>query len=631
MVRYRDKTSEEKQEKQKQEQEETEEAKKAKEKEEKHRAIEQETEGYSLRAPGQLEKEIPEEVKKEIERIRENLKEFKKNIVKKFPYISAIGILPPPAAPIIEEEEEVPKEKDEKIIHIIMIVPEDKSKFIPKIKLESIKLVQNLKPRVWIHIKSMKELWDICFDGKYALIEAISMSFPLHDKGILGALRVASIHKTLVLKKFERYVVSYVLAGSLVREEATKTSDVDVYIVIDDTDVKRMSRFELREKLRAIIYSYTIEAGELAGVKNKLSPQVYILTEFWEAVKDAHPVIFTFIRDGVPLYDRGAFMPWKLLLKMGKIKPSPEAIDMFMSLGERVAENVKRKLNDIVTEDIYWGVITPSQALIMLYGLPPPTPKEIQQGIFRKIFVEQEKLLEPKYADILENIVNIYKKYEHEEIKAISGKEIDSLLEQSTEYIKRLKELMKQIEKKKAEEEIIKIYDSVIDLLSKILGKASEQSLVLKFEKELIGKARISSRNMALLKEIIEAKKKYKKGKITKQDIASATKAAHELISALLEYSQRKELAEIRKSRVEIIYQEGKESKRGEVFVFDGTAFIVPDITKDELKKFSEGKISEASREELKKWLEKGEGEKKISKELMNYLKRTFGEFELVF
>ncbi len=588
-------------------------------------------EDYQLKQE-QLEKEIPAEVKKEIEKVRENLKEFKKNIVKKFSYIAAIGILPPPASQLIEEEEEVPRaSKEEKIIHLIVVVPEEKAKDMGKIKLESIKLVQNIKPKVWLHIYTTKQLWELCFDGKYALVEAIAMSFPLQDKGIFGALRAASIHKTLVLKKFERYVVSYILAGSLVRDEASKTSDVDVYIVIDDTDVKRMSRFELREKLRAIIYSYTVEASEIAGVQNKLNPQVYILTEFWEAVKDAHPVIFTFIRDGVPLYDRGAFMPWKLLLRMGKIKPSPEAIDMFMSLGERVAENVKRKLNDIVTEDIYWGVITPSQALIMLYGLPPPTPKEIQQGIFRKIFVEKEKLLEAKYADILENIVNLYKKYEHEEIKTISGKEIDSLVEQSTEYIKRLKELMKQIEEKKSEEEVIKHYDVVIDLLEKIFGKASETILVAKFEKELVDKAKVSPRNLNLLKQIIDAKKKYKKGKFTKHEIATVARSAHELISAILEYSQRRELLEMQKSRIEVIYKEGKETKRAELFIFKDAAFILPDIAKDDIKKFSEGKIVESSKDELKQWLAKKVGEKKISPELMSYMKKAFGEFELIF
>jgi len=582
-----------------------------------------------------LEKEIPESVKKEIEKIRENLKDFKKNITKKFPYISAIGIIPPNANMLIEDEEEIEKQKDEKIIHLIVLVPEEKVKEIPKLRAEGIKIVQNIKPKVWLHVKSIKQIWEMCFDGKYPLVEAISMSFPLHDKGILGALRAASIHKTLVLKKFERYVVSYVMAGSLVREQATKTSDIDIYIVIDDTDVKRMSRFELREKLRAIIYSYTLEASDLAGVKNKLSPQVYILTEFWEAVKDAHPVIFTFIRDGVPLYDRGAFMPWKLLLKMGKIKPSPEAIDMFMSLGEKVADDVKRKLNDIVTVDIFWGIITPSQAVLMLYGVAPPTPKETVP-LMKEIFVEKEKLLEQKYVDILDRIVTLYKKYEHEEIKTISGKEIDTLLEQSSEYIKRLKELMQQIEKRTAEQEVDQIYNTVFDLIKNILGPVTESTVLAKFDKELIKKSRLSPRAFALLKNIIEIKKKYKQKKITKQDIGSARLASHELISSLLEYIQRSELLEEQKHKIEFYYkaeEQGKEvSKKGEIFIFKDAVFVIPNINEEAIKKFSAGKLVDADRVELKKYMAKGERvPRRLTPELLNLLKKLFNDFELIF
>ena len=582
-----------------------------------------------------LEKQIPQKFKKEIEKIRDKLKEVKKSLIKKFPYISAIGILPPPASKIIEDEEDVEKEKDEKLIHLVIIVPEEKAKEIGKIKVEGIKLIQGIKPRVWLHVKSTKQLWEISFDGKYDLIEAIAMSFPLHDKGILGALRAASIHKTLALKKFERYVVSYVLAGSLVREDATKTSDVDIYIIIDDTDVKRMSRYELKEKLRAIIYSYTVEASDMAGVKNKLNPQIYILTEFWEAVKDAHPVIFTLIRDGVPLYDRGAFMPWKLLLKMGKIKPSPEAIDMFMSLGERVSENVRKKLNEIATEDIYWGIITPSQAVLMLYGVAPPTPKETVP-LMREIFVKREKLLEQKYVDILDKIVKLYKKYEHEEIRTITGKEIDLLLEQSSKYIKRLKELMDQIEKKASEQEIVQIYDDVFDLLNKILGKASEAVIIKKFNTKLIKKGRISLRNLSLLKKIVDLKKKYKKQKITKHNLSEVRKAAHELVSILLEYSQRKELLELDKCKVTISYKikkEGKEIKKmGELILFKNFAFVIPDIASDEIKKISDKKIKNSSKEELKEALKKKEQvEKKISPEILFILKKLFGEFELIF
>lgn len=587
-----------------------------------------------------LKKEIPENVKKEIEGIRNNLKKFKKDIIKKFPFVSAIGIFPPQASKIIEEEEEVEKEKDEKLIHVLIIIPSDKEKKIKeilKLKTEAIRLVQGIKPKVWVHIKTTKQLWSLGFDGKYSFVDAIAMSFPLYDKGILGALRAASIHKTLILKKFEKYVVSYVLAGSLVREQATKTSDVDVYIIIDDTDVKRMSRLELKEKLRAIIYSYTVEASELAGVKNKLNPQVYILTEFWEAVKDAHPVIFTFIRDGVPLYDRGAFMPWKLLLKMGKIKPSPEAIEMFMSLGERVATNVKRKLNEIATEDIYWGIITPSQAALMLYGVAPPTPKETI-SLMKEIFVKKEKILEKKYIDILEKVISLYKEYEHEKVKTISGKEIDILLKESSDYIKRLKELMAQIEKRTSEKEILDIYESIFNLLHGLLGKASEAKVIKKFKEELIDKAKLSSRNLVYLEKIIDIKKKYEKKKLDKQDVAEARKSAHELIANLLEYSQRRELLELEKHRLIIEYKlkEGNKTinKKGEIFLFKNEAFIIPDITltSNIIKKFSKGKITDSSKDELKRSLEKKEKIiRKISPELLDVLKKLFGEFELIF
>src|SRR5680860_704080 len=96
------------------------------------------------------------------------------------------------------------------------------------------------------------------------------------------------------------------------------------------------------------------------------------MTEFWEAVKDAHPVMFTFIRDGVPLYDRGTFLPWKSLLRMGKIKPSPEAIDMFMSSGNKLKETIDKRIFDVATLDLFWGISTPTQGLLMLYGLSPP-------------------------------------------------------------------------------------------------------------------------------------------------------------------------------------------------------------------------------------------------------------------
>jgi len=310
--------------------------------------------------PKNSEKEV-----KEMEKAKKELEKLKNFIVKKYSFTQALSLLPPQSIPLFIEEEEVPKET-EKHMHLFMIIPEEKLKEIPKIKQEIVKEMEKAKEKIWLHVKTPVDVFELCLDSKFELFQPIAMSFPLYDKGILGALRVAEIHKSLVLNKFEKYVVSYVIGGSLVRGEAIKTSDVDVFVVINDTDVKRMPRVELKERLRGIIYQYVEQAQTLAGVKNNLSPQIFLLTDFWEGVKEAHPVMFTFIRDGIPLYDRGTFMPWKCLLKMGKLKPSPEAIDMFMSLGDKTVERVKRTLLDLVISDIYWGILTPTQAMLML-------------------------------------------------------------------------------------------------------------------------------------------------------------------------------------------------------------------------------------------------------------------------
>ncbi len=485
--------------------------------------------------------ETPDKVQKDMEKVKKELEKLKNFIVKKYSFTQSISILPPMSIKLFVEEEEVPKET-EKYVHMYMVVPEEKFKEIPKIKQEIIKQIEAMKQKIWLQIKTPVDVWENCLDSKFDLVSAIGMSFPLYDKGILGALRVAEIHKSLVLQKFEKYVVSYVIGGSLIRGEAVKTSDVDVFIVINDTDVKRMPRLELKERLRAIIYQYVAEASALAGVKNKLEPQVYLLTDFWESVKDAHPVIFTFIRDGIPIYDRGTFMPWKALLKMGKLKPSPEAIDMFMSMGDKTVSRAKMALLDIVVHDVYWGVSTPSQALLMLYGLPPPTPKHLVSEM-KKIFVDKEKMLEKKYINILEKIVGIYKDYEHEKIKDIKGAEVDKLIKDTEDYLKRLKELREQIEKRTSEKTIEQIYKDIFDILKTMFGNKSQSAMVEEFEKSLIKKGKMQPQDLRILKDIITARADFKKGKLNVHKVDDARKNASILINDLIEYNQRCELA----------------------------------------------------------------------------------------
>lgn len=572
-------------------------------------------------------------VQKEIEKKKKALDKLKNFITKKYKFTQAIGIIPPQAvAKLVEDEmgDNVQKEELEKLQkkqHIYVIIPEDKFKEIPKIKSEIVKEIEKEKLDAWLYLKTPVDIWETCLDSKFDIAEAIAMSFPLYDTGFLGALRVAQIHKSLVLQKFEKYVVSYVIAGSLVRGEAIETSDVDVFVIIDDTDVKRMPRLELKERLRAMIYQYVAESESLAGVRNKLSPQIWLLTDFWEGVKDAQPVYFTSLRDGVPIHDRGTFLPWKALLKMGKLKPSPEAIDMFMSMADRTKETVDRRLMDVAI-DLYYGILTPSQALIMLYGAPPPTPKETPK-IMKEIFFTKEKMLEVKYINILDKAVKIFKDYEHQRIKTIKGVEADKLLKEFEDYLKRLKELRKEIDKRFREKTIDEIHKDTINLLKAILGNKSQAKLVEEFEKELVKKGKMTQQHLRILNKIMSAKAEVKKGKLDSHKVNEARKDATILINALIEYTQRCELANLDKTKMSISYKEkGKThlveivNANNETFVFEG----------QKIGKIVKNKIHDSNFNELNEALEKQKeiGSVNINPHIFEVLKKELGDFEII-
>ena len=567
-----------------------------------------------------------DKIQKEMDKTKKELDKFKAYVLKKYPSVQAIGILPPQSIKLFIEEEEAPKET-EKYMHIYVLMPEDKFKELPKIKIDLVKQLDSLKQKVWLHLKTPVDVWEICLDSKFELASAVAMSFPLYDRGILGALRVSEIHKSLVLQKFERYVVSYVIGGSLVRGEAVKASDVDVFVIINDTDVKRMSRLELKERLRGIIYQFISEASALAGVKNKLNVQVYLLTDFWESVKDAHPVMFTFIRDGIPLYDRGTFMPWKALLKMGKLKPSPEAINMFMSMGDKTVKYAKQSLIDILVRDIYWGIVTPSQAILMLNGSPPPTPKQLVSEM-KKNFMENEKMLEKKYIDIVERIVDLYKDYEHEKLKEIKGEEIDKLIKDSEDYLNRLKELREQIQKRFEEKTIEQVQKDVTDLLKNILGNKSQSEIISGFEKEFVKKGKFTQQHLRILENVLKAKADSKKEKSNPIKVDEIRKNAALLINDLIEYSQRAELINLERGRMRLKYKKAGKEMIAELLASGGESFL---IEGNSIKKILP-RVQESNTKELTEAIERQKANKSVQLDpkIFNVLKKELGDYEII-
>ena len=107
--------------------------------------------------PGQ---DVSQKAKKQMDETKAKLENFKKEVLKKYPFTIAMGIIPPQAADKFDEELGLTEEeKKEKPMHITMIIPEKEFKNMGKIRADLIKQSQVIKPKIWLEAnKSFKAL-----------------------------------------------------------------------------------------------------------------------------------------------------------------------------------------------------------------------------------------------------------------------------------------------------------------------------------------------------------------------------------------------------------------------------------------------------------------------------------------
>jgi len=613
---------------------------------------------------------LPAETKEKLTSIKKTLDSFKDQLIKELEkYVVGMALLPPEEALkksglydyLYPEQEQVPSEaqlsrekqsekkseeknkkhEDKKINVLILIDDSDskKGKDELKQKLEGMisgiakKIDPSLNPYVFI----LSEVWQSCYDARYEPLQLIAISAPIHDTGWLSAIKLAEVHKHMVLQKFGKYIVSYVLAGSLMQGRATTQSDIDAFVVIDDTDVKRMSRAELKDKLRGIIIGMSFDAKDATNIFRDFHLQVYTLTDFWDSIREANPIIFTFLRDGVPFYDRGVFMPWKQLLKMGKIKPSPESIDQHMSIGESILTKIDSNLRSIAMEDLFYAVITPSQAALMLYGLPPATHREAAE-LMREFFVKKEKYLSDNDVKFVERIFKLHKDIEHDEKKTVTGKELDELLVDAKKYLQKLRTLFDTLQESKDKESIVSIYDILITSLRDALSlegmkEVSEENLLKEFKSKIVDKNKASANLLRSAELIFSAKKDYEKGKLTRPEVEKARNTASQFFKDITEYMQRNKLYALERSKIRVVYQK---DKIGEIIFMKNRLLIRHDVTNPEVHKASykqENGIAKVGEhisiyeDEFEKELLSGEfSAVEIDEQIFDLVKKVFGK-----
>jgi len=213
------------------------------------------------------------------------------------------------------------------------------------------------------------------------------------------------------------------------------------------------------------------------------------------------------------------------LMEWGKFPATSEAAELRMEGVPKRLERVKSVKMYMIAEDLYLSMMDAAQAIIMYVGAGPPVPKTVAREM-RKHLVS-EGLLDEKYAKMMEDMVKFRKAVEHKEVKAVSGKELDKWIDDADDFVKKMEELLTNLQTRRKASDIEKSYEVMIkasvaalkavnrlpeepEKLPEAFGKyLVEPGLVSPFYAELLGK-------VLAMRKLLEEKKI---DKITERDV----------------------------------------------------------------------------------------------------------------
>ncbi|MCW1301262.1 MAG: nucleotidyltransferase domain-containing protein [Candidatus Nanoarchaeia archaeon] len=257
-------------------------------------------------------------------------------------------------------------------------------------------------------------------------------------------LRYVEIYTASILEKFKHYIKAVVIWGSSrTGIGKRKSSDIDVAVIVDDTDVQRMSRPELKERLFQHLYE------RARPISKRIHPQPYLLSEFLEYVREGNPVICNILRDGLPVYDVGFFLPLQRSLISGNIRPTKECIDKHMSIAFDLLDLVENVVTEKLTYDLEQAIVSSAQAVLMELGYRPPAPNEVVS--FLREFMLPRKLIDEELVGIAEEIISLYKSVEHRERKRVSGREIEEYFTKAKKFVEDMSRILRELRKARGE------------------------------------------------------------------------------------------------------------------------------------------------------------------------------------
>jgi len=245
------------------------------------------------------------------------------------------------------------------------------------------------------------------------------------DKYHYENLKITRDFSKGIIFEMKELVRSIVLFGSNTQDTLKKDSDIDIMIVLDNVSI--FVSQELKEAYNIIISKLTAEYS------NKLHILTMNLSDLWDMARKGDPVLINILRFGLPIFDRDLITPMQYLLETGKIKPTREAANNYISRSTRLLEESDNYLLNGVL-DMYYSIVDIVHAVLITQNITPPSPKEMP-AIFKKTFKKTE--LE-KYSKTIDEFYKLGKNIEHKKITNIKGIEYEKYKKQTHELVKKL-------------------------------------------------------------------------------------------------------------------------------------------------------------------------------------------------
>ncbi len=210
-----------------------------------------------------------------------------------------------------------------------------------------------------------------------------------------------------------------------------------VIILLNNLGKNKKEIKKILEEIR--IYTLTLKE-KLEKEKIPFNVDIFLLTEYYEKLLENRLDVFVEIKQAIPLYDTGFFMPIKILVERGEIKGTKEAmVKLIKEIRENLIEVDRLKIE--VLSSIYNAVIDAAEAALLSKGVSFFVPKELPK-LLEKYFLKEKKITKHT-LEIFNTIYNTYKKYEHENIK-IDGELLDKLIQQADFFIDQMQHITRE-------------------------------------------------------------------------------------------------------------------------------------------------------------------------------------------